>query len=474
MNKNHRDQLLNAIKAFDFNEIYLVPGYTEVEPSEVDLSTYFTRHIMLHIPLAAAPMDTVTGYEMAVALALYGAIGVIHRNCSIEEQVEMVKRVKRHPPINLRNVYAYEQEPCLRVLSLMKEESIRQIPVISSNGKVLGYVTYSDLLELCRENNYVPVIKLLRNIPVYSLDDIAEAIKAIERGELDSIAITTREGFYLGTLTIKEVFEEYNPIVDEDGKLIVAAAISPFDVDRALKLDKFVNVLVSDVAHFHNKNVIDASKKLVKRISSDFVAGNIGTYEAAIDVITKIEKVDGLRVGIGGGTICTTPDVTGVYAPTLWAVASVRDAIDEMGVKVPIIADGGIRTPGDAVKALALGASCVMGGYIFAGTDEAIAPLITVNGKLYKPYRGMASPSAMKKRFTIDRYSRTVKKVPEGIEGLVPYRGPVSKVLKEYVEAIKAGLGYVGARNIKELWMKAKFIVTVKHKHLQKLDPLSK
>jgi len=466
MGNGFRRRLINATRALSFNDVYLMPRYTEVEPSEVDLTTYFSRNIKLRIPLVAAPMDTVTGYEMAVALALHGGIGVIHRNCSVEEQLDMVLRVKEHPPIPLRSLYAYEYEPCSRVLDYMKSESLRQVPIISSDGEVLGYAVYSELLEFCKDNT--PVLKFRKKLPIYHVDQMNEAIKAIEHGGLDAVAVTSRKGLYLGTLTIKDALSDYTPVIGKGDGLVVAAAISPFDFNRALKLDRYVDVLVSDVAHFHNKNVIEAAKKLVKNLSADFIAGNIGTYEAAIDVITSVEKVDGLRVGIGGGSICTTSSVAGVYAPTLWAVASVRDALEELGVEVPVIADGGIRSPGDAVKALAAGASCAMGGYIFAGTDEACSPLITINGKLYKPYRGMASKGAMKKRFAVDRYSRSSKKVAEGIEGLVPYKGPVSMVLREFIDALKAGFGYIGAKNIRELWMKAKFITTAKHKTIDK------
>jgi IMP dehydrogenase len=255
-----------------------------------------------------------------------------------------------------------------------------------------------------------------------------------------------------------DAMSDEQPSLDEDGRLLVAAAISPFDVDRAKMLDRYVDVLVSDIAHFHNINALKASKRLVREISARFVAGNIATGEAAVDAINYVERVDGFRVGLGGGTTCTTALVAGAYIPTLWAVASVRHSLDSQGVNVPIIADGGIRTSGDAVKALAAGASTVMLGFVLAGTDEAEAPLIIIGERAFKPYRGMASKGAMERRFAVDRYSRVVKRVEEGVEGIVPYKGPVASVIKEYVEGIRAGLGYVGARDIKELWAKSRFI----------------
>ena len=200
----------------------------------------------------------------------------------------------------------------------------------------------------------------------------------------------------------------------------------------------------------------------MKEVSADFVAGNIASDKAVEDVTTWIERVDGFRVGLGGGSICTTPDVTGVYVPTLYAVALVRDAVDKLNLRVPVIADGGIRMYGDIVKVLAAGASVAMLGYMLAGTEEAPAPIISIGGAKYKPYRGMASEGAMKRRYAVDRYARVSKKMEEGIEGLVPYRGSVYMLVPRIVEAVKAGLGYVGARNIEELWRKARFIVAQK------------
>ena len=205
--------------------------------------------------------------------------------------------------------------------------------------------------------------------------------------------------------------------------------------------------------------VLKAARELVKNLSSNFVVGNIATANAVEDIVTTIERFDGLRVGLGGGSICTTPEVTGVYVPTLYAVAMVRDTIDRLNIRAPVIADGGLRAPSDIVKVLAAGASTAMLGYMLAGTDEASAPLITIGRERYKPYRGMASEGAMERRFAIDRYARVSKRVAEGVEGIVPYRGSVYTVISRAIEAIKAGFGYVGARNLEELWRKARFSI---------------
>ncbi len=451
-----RDRIAGAERLYTFEDLYLVPQKAPIEPSEIDVSTYFSRNVRLLIPVASSPMDTVTELEMAVAMALHGGIGVVHRNMPAEDQVDIVRQVKEHPPIRLRPFYVEPNEICSRAIDAMVSEGVREIPVVDRMGRVLGYAKLHRLREVCVTGRE-PVSKALESGDVIGVDGIENARKIILRGEADVIAIASRTGIYVGTLLLRDALEETQPAVDKDGRLVVAAAISPFDIDRAKKLDRFVDALVSDVAHFHNENVLQSAKRLVKEISKDFVAGNIGTYEAAVDTLSIVEKVDVFRAGIAGGSICTTADVGGVYAPTLWAVASVRDALEEMGAKIPVIADGGIRTSGDAVKALAAGASSVMLGYVLAGTEEASAPVIAIGGSLYKPYRGMASRSAMARRFAVDRYARTVKRVAEGVEGLVPYKGPVSRVLKEFVEGIRAGLGYAGARSIEELWKVAKF-----------------
>ncbi len=471
-----REKLSNAPYMTSFDDVYIVPGRASLEPREVDVRTRFSSSIELLVPIASSPMDTVTGSELAIALALHGAIGVVHRNCSVDEQLEMVKRVKEFPPYPLRALYAEFNEPCSRVLESLRNEGLRDLPVIR-DGRVVGYVSVTELLEHCRDNPLKPVGEIVAKSSakphrLFTLANIREARREVLEGRIDAVAITSSDGMYVGTLTLREALEEYTPLTDDDGRLRVAAAISPFDVARAKVLERYVDAFVSDVAHFHNVNVLKASRNLVRDISRDFIAGNVGTYEAVVDALTTIEVVHGFRVGIGGGSICITSEVCGAYVPTLWAVASVRDALEDHGAgSIPIIADGGIRTPGDAVKALAAGASSVMLGYVFAGTDEACAPLIAIGGRLYKPYRGMASRGAMARRYALDRYARISKRIAEGIEGLVPYRGPVSKVLREFVEGIKAGLGYAGASSIKELWEKARFGRTLKKYTPQDLIP---
>jgi len=340
------EKLLNAPIIYSFRDLVLLPGLSVVEPDKINLSTRFSKNVKINIPFASSPMDTVTGPELAIALAQEGGIGIIHRNCSCEDQVSMVKKVKEV--------------------------------------------------------------------------DVKSEVAA----------------------------------VDEDGKLVVGGAVSPFDVKRAKALEKYVDVIVIDVAHAHNENVIRATKKIINEVAVDVVVGNIGTYEAAEEYLTKVENIAGFRVGIGGGSICITSSVTKVFASAAFATANVAQAVYDYKADIPIISDGGIRTPGDVAVALALGASCVMMGNIFAGCKESPGKLVILGGNLYKEYYGMASAKAKAKRMAIDRYSS--KKIIEGVEGLVPYRGSVKDVIREFVEGLKAAMGYAGARNIEELWTKAK------------------
>jgi len=255
-------------------------------------------------------------------------------------------------------------------------------------------------------------------------------------------------------ITLKGTYPD--AVRDEMGRLICAAAISPFDLERAMELDEYVDIIFTDVAHFHNKNCFDAAKKLLDSVTAEVVVGNIGTYQAAEDCLTKLDGVAGLRVGIGSGSICSTSVVTRAGAPTLYAVSQVADAVEEYGSDVSIIADGGIRNPGDIAVALAVGASCAMMGNVFAGTSESPGRLVALEGRYYKEYYGMGSAAARKKRYAQDRYSQPSKTITEGVEGWVPYRGGVAEIVSEFVGGLKASMGYVGARTIPEMHEKAR------------------
>ena len=453
-----RRKIEEAVKALQFRDLYLLPSLSSKDPSEIDLTTNFSRNIVLKIPIASSPMDTVSEDEMSIALALLGGIGVIHRNNSIEEQIEIIKRVKSAPPVRIREAYLYTSDPCHRALEVLEDLEVRDLPVISLEGRIVGMIYYNDLIRSCKE--YISLEKILRPPRYVNIKNIGEARKILFEERLDSLAVVNQDLVYIGTIIYRDLFTDLQPSLDDEGRLLVAAAVSPFDRNRVIKVDRYADAIVTDLAHLHNKNAIDALRSIQKEVSKDLVLGNIATYEAVKDLAENIEKIDGFRVGLGGGSICTTPEQAGAYVPTLYAVASVRDAVDDLGLRVPVIADGGIRSGADIVKALAAGASVAMLGYLLAGTDEASSPAIRIGSKIYKYYRGMASKSSMERRFAVDRYSRRAKRVEEGIEGLVEYKGSVFKVVPELIEAVKAGLGYAGASNIRDLWEKSRFLVT--------------
>ncbi len=457
-------RLLNSPTAFTFNDLILLPSYTEVEPREVDLRTRITTKYFINLPFVSAPMDTVTGADMAIALARLGGVGVLHRNCSREEQVNMARRVKRAESFIIRDVVTIT--PDMRVsdaIHIMNENNIHGLPVVDSFNYLVGIVTWRDV-RYSDPNNLVRDIMTGRDKLVYSDESITidEAKKLMNDYRIEKLPIVDDEGKLLGLITFKdlELRGKYpNASRDPDGRLLVGAAISPFDLDRAKKLDKYVDILVTDVAHFHNKNVMNATRVLVKEVSADVVVGNIGTKEAVLDILSRIERVDGFRVGIGSGSICKTGVVTRVAAPTLFAVANAADALSEVGGfgEIPIIADGGIKNSGDIALALAAGASAVMMGNLFAGTRESPGRLMALEGKYYKEYYGMGSSKARAKRMGLDRYSMPSKEVEEGVEGWVPYRGALSDVVSELRAGLEAAFGYVGASNIRELWSKARF-----------------
>jgi len=288
---------------------------------------------------------------------------------------------------------------------------------------------------------------------------IEEAQRLLRDHKIEKLPIVNESGELSGLITFKDILlrgKYPNAARDENGQLLTAAAVSPFDLDRAKKLDEYVDIIVTDVAHFHNANVFKAAKKLMQEVTAEVIVGNIGTYQAAEDTIVELEGASGFRVGIGSGSICTTTEVTKAGSPTLYATAQVSEAVAKYGADIPVIADGGIRTPGDVAIALAAGASAVMIGNLFARCRESPGTLITIGGRYYKQYRGMGSPTARAKRYSLDRYSLPAKGVPEGVEGWVPYKGEVSIVLEELVSGLRASMGYAGAADIRELWEKAR------------------
>jgi len=415
---------------------------------DVDVSTQITPKIRLNIPILSAAMDTVTEWEMAIAMARLGGLGVIHRNMSIEEQAEMVRRVKREETVE-EVITISPEETIDYALFLMEREGIDGLPVID-NGELVGIVTKTDITT--REGERVKEVMTKDVITAEESASVEEIMALMIENSIDRVPIVNDDGKLVGIITIGDLLarkKHKNAVRDEEGRLIVAAAVSPFDIKRALALDKAgADVIVIDTAHAHNLKAIKAMKEIKNKVGAELIVGNIANPKAVDD----LTFADAVKVGIGPGSICTTRIVAGVGVPQITAISMVADKAVEYGIRV--IADGGIRYSGDIVKAIATGADAVMLGNLLAGTKEAPGREVTINGRKYKQYRGMGSLGAMMKggaeRYYQKGHMKTRKFVPEGIEGVVPYKGKVSEVLYQLVGGLRAGMGYVGAKNIRE------------------------
>jgi IMP dehydrogenase len=452
------DKFRNIQVALTFRDVFILPGRAEVEPSAVDVGTRVTKRHRLNIPFVSSPMDTVTESDMAIALARQGGLGVIHRNCSVDEQVAMAKRVKRAEAVIIRDVITISPDDTVgQALALMEKHSISGLPVVEKT-RLVGIATGRDV-RFAEPSLLVKQVMTKNVVKAEEGMSIEETQKLLHDHKIEKLPVVNKAGELAGLITFKDILlrgKYPSAARDENGQLLCAAAVSPFDIDRAKKLDEFADILVTDVSHFHNDNVFKATKKLMAEVSAEVIVGNIGTYEAAEDAIAELEGIGGFRVGIGSGSICTTAEITKAGAPTLFATGQVSDAVAKYGADIPVMADGGIRTPGDAAIALIAGASVVMAGNLFARCRESPGTLITIGGRYYKQYRGMGSPTARARRYSLDRYSLPSKNVPEGVEGWVPYKGEVSIVIEELVSGLRASMGYAGARSIQELWSKGR------------------
>jgi IMP dehydrogenase len=448
-----------------YDDVLLVPAYSEVLPREVDTSGALSKNIPLNIPIVSAAMDTVTDSRMAIAMAQEGGIGVLHKNMSIEAQAMEVRKVKRAEngmivdPVTLR-----ENALVIDALSIMKEYGIGGIPVINHDNVLVGIVTNRDLRferELSR-----PVTEVMTSnvITTTEFTDFAQAEQILQKYKIEKLPVVDKNNKLVGLITYKDIIKikaRPNACKDTMGRLRVAAAagIAIDTIDRVEALVREnVDAIVIDTAHGHTKGVMEMAKRVKKAFPNiDLVVGNIGTAEAAKD-LAKL-GVDGVKVGIGPGSICTTRIIAGIGIPQLTAIYEVAKALK--GTDIPLIADGGIRYTGDIVKALAAGAHSIMAGSLFAGVDESPGETIIFEGRKFKTYRGMGSIEAMQQG-SKDRYFQDVeddikKLVPEGIVGRVPYKGSLSEVIYQMVGGLRSGMGYTGSKNITEL-QKAKFI----------------
>ncbi len=443
-----------------FDDVLLKPVYSEIMPGQVDVTTRFTRNIQLNIPLISAAMDTVTESATAIAMAQAGGIGIIHKNLSPEEQAAEVRQVKKaQSGIILDPVTVAPDQPLMEVLDAMKRYHISGLPVVEPKTKrVVGIITHRDVR--FETNRSLKVEALMTRDPVTVREHIPpeECKRLLHHHRIEKLLVVNEEGVFMGLITIRDLLkaeENPNAAKDEGGSLLVGAAAGVGDKELNERvpalLENGCDVIVVDTAHGHTKAVIDMVRAVKKRFSDvEVVAGNVGTPEGCLALIDA--GVDGVKVGIGPGSICTTRIVAGVGVPQISAIMTCSDAAAKHGV--PIIADGGIKYSGDIVKAIAAGAHSIMLGGALGGTDEAPGEIIFYQGRSYKLYRGMGSLGAMT-RGSKDRYFQTEtqasKLVPEGIEGRVPYRGPVANILYQMVGGLRSGMGYTGSKDIETL-----------------------
>lgn len=456
-----------AYQGLTFDDVLLEPAYSEVMPSEVQTSSRLTRNIPLHVPIISSPMDTVTESEMAIAMAQEGGIGVIHKNMSIEQQALEVDRVKRSEHgVIVDPVTLPPQTPVGEAARIMDERNIGGVP-ITENGVLRGILTRRDLRFLESKETMISEVMTKDNLVTAPADTtLQDAQKILLENKVEKLLLVDEKYQLQGLITIKDIDKNLRfPLASKDdrGRLRVGAAVGVFDLERIAGLiEKGVDVLVVDSAHGHTRNVIDTVKEIKKRHEIDVIAGNIATTQGARDLIKA--GVDAVKVGIGPGSICTTRIISGVGVPQLSAIANALRAVKD--TDVPIIADGGIRYSGDMVKALAAGANTVMLGGLLAGLAESPGEMILYQGRSFKRYRGMGSLGAMVKGSS-ERYRQSSgdddgksgsKLVPEGVEGRVPFKGPLNTLLYQLIGGLRAGMGYLGVETIDALRREATFI----------------
>lgn len=453
-------------EALTYDDVLLVPAYSEVLPRETDISAYLTGKIKLNIPIISAAMDTVTEVDLAIAMALEGGLGFIHKNMSIEAQAAQVRKVKRSQSGMILDPITLKVNSTLRdAENIMREFKIGGIPVVDGNGKLLGIITNRDLR--FQKDMSKPVELLMTKENLITAQDgitLEKAEVILQKHKIEKLPIVNKKGILTGLITFKDIQKKKNKpnaCQDNFGRLRVGAAVgvTPDIIDRitALKVAG-VDVISIDTAHGHHKFVIDSTKKVKKKFPEiELVVGNVATGDGA--KMLAQAGADTVKVGVGPGSICTTRIVAGVGLPQLTAVYEAARALKGSNVKV--IADGGIRFSGDVVKAIAAGADSVMIGSLLAGTVEAPGEMILFEGRKFKSYRGMGSVEAMgqgsKDRYFQDVEDDVKKLVPEGISGRVPYKGLVSEVLYQMMGGLRAGMGYCGAKNIQKL-KSAKFV----------------
>ena len=454
-------------KALTFDDVLLLPRYSDFIPSEASTQTKLTKNITIKVPLVSAAMDTVTESSMAIALAEVGGIGIIHKNNSIEEQVSQVKTVKKYESGVVRNPITIESDKSIgELIQLTTELNISGMPVVDDN-KLKGIVTsrdfrYADNLGALVSSIMTPFDELITVVEGTPQDSVK---KLMHENRIEKVLVIDKSGMLSGLVTMKDIeksAEHPDATKDESGSLMVGAALGTGSdtLERAKALSQAgVDVFVIDSAHGHSKNVVDTIKMIKKELPGiDIIGGNVATPEGALDLVKA--GVDGVKVGMGPGSICTTRIIAGIGVPQITAILDIKEAIKKHDVG--IIADGGIRFSGDIAKAIAAGADSVMLGGLFAGTEEAPGKVELFQGRSFKTYRGMGSIGAMTERHDANRYMQedldSEKLVPEGIEGRVPYKGLVINVINQLVGGLRQSMGYIGCKTIEAVHKNSEFV----------------
>lgn len=456
---------MNKLKeCLTFDDVLLEPGHSSVLPNEVNITTKLTNELSLNIPFLSAAMDTVTESRLAIALAREGGIGIIHKNLTIEEQAAEVDKVKRSESGMILDPITMSPEKSIReALMLMATYHISGVPIVSKS-KLVGILTNRDIR--FETNLDLPISARMTSenlVTVHKGTTLEEAKRVLQEHRIEKLLVTDEDGTLCGLITVKDILkrEDYpNSALDIHGRLLVGAAVgtSADTIDRVTALvNSQVDVIVIDTAHGHSQGVLNMVTKVKKKFGIQVIAGNVATADGALALIDA--GADAVKVGVGAGSSCTTRIVAGVGVPQLSAIFNVVEKIYKTGV--PVISDGGMRYSGDVAKSLAAGASTVMLGSMFAGTDESPGEMILYNGRSFKTYRGMGSIGAMKLG-SKDRYFQnetdTTKLVPEGIEGMVPYKGPLRDTVHQLIGGLRSSMGYCGSGDVKEYHKKAKFI----------------
>ncbi|WP_435318460.1 IMP dehydrogenase [Haloarchaeobius sp. TZWSO28] len=454
---------LRVPEALTFDDVLLRPKESRVEPDEADLTSRVSKNVELPVPVLSAAMDTVTEADMGIAMARNGGLGVIHRNLDVDEMTAHIERVKRADELIIRDVVTANPDQTVEeVDAMMAREGVNGAPVVDDDNRVLGIISGTDIRPYLEVGEQDRVSEAMTEEVITGPKGLnaREGLELMYEHKIERVPIVDEDNRLIGLVTMQGILQrrEYdNAARDDDGRLIAGAAVGPFEVDRAIAADEAgADVLFIDCAHAHNLNVIDSAREIKENVEADVVVGNIGTREAAEDLV---DFADGLKVGIGPGSICTTRIVSGSGMPQITAVSEVADVATRHDV--PVIADGGIRYSGDAIKAIAAGADAVMLGSYFAGTDEAPGRVVKMQGKKYKQYRGMGSVGAMQsgdgQRYLKDD-DEDEDYVPEGVEAATPYKGPLSKELHQLVGGMQSGMGYVGAETIPEFKERSEFV----------------